>query len=154
MEYKEQNKIKMYGELDVIVQDLKGNVKRKYQFHNDIVSNITADGIPNGTAIVAGYLTGEVRGGINVMRVGTGTGATTDNTFELNPVEPGRFAVSRINRTATQAVFQAYTLDAQLSNKTYTEFGFYVNRGLFSRIVNTPGVRKAAGGKHYLAIYS
>ena len=144
-----ENSIKMYGILDVFVKDEKGNVKRKYQFHNDIVSNIrTVDGvdIPNGTALITNMLTSRVRQGIGSMRIGKGTDATTDATYSLTSPVPGVFQALPVSNTTTQAIIQFYSVDPQLPNDTYHEFGFYVGRNaLFARVVSTTGVQKVAG---------
>lgn len=143
------NSIKMYGILEVFVKDQDGNLKRKYKFHNDIVSNIrTVDGVdvPNGTALITSMLTNRVRQGIGTMRIGKGTTPTTDNTYELTTPVPGAFQALPVSNTTTQAIIQFYTLDAQLPNDTYHEFGFFVGRNaLFARVVNATGVEKVSG---------
>ena len=142
------NPVQLYGELHVEVTDLDGNIKRTHHFYNDIVSWIDPNdnNKPYGTAIIATMLINIQSRGINRMRIGTGTTATTDRTTQLEAeVEGLHVPAIPVRYTETQGVVQFYTTDEELPNDTYHEFGFFVDEALFARVVNNTGVRKVSG---------
>ena len=140
------NAFKMYGILEVFVQDNDGNEIRKYKFYNDIVSYVNpTTQVPYGTAIVTSMLTGRVRQGITGLRIGTGTTATTDTTTQLTADIGLESPALPVSNTATAATIQFYTTDPELPNGTYHEFGFFVGTAMFARVVNATGVNKVSG---------
>ena len=130
----------MRGVLTARVYNEKNELLRTYKASNFIVDS--------GATEVMKWMSGDPESaleGITDLSIGKGTTPTVSNDTAME--SPSLDNVKKVSSTYTssRAIYRFLTNNAVLRNDSYTEFGFFINETMFSRVVKATPIVKSEG---------